>query len=51
MINKSKVMQSSTVSISILMSALSEYMYRFQTNVYHYADDTVVIKKSTSQTQ
>ena len=47
---KPKVMQGSTVSFPILMSALSEYKYRFQTSVYRYADDTVKIKKGISQT-
>ena len=39
------VMQGSTTSFPILMSAMREYKYRFQTSVYHYAEDTSIIKK------
>ena len=44
------VRQGSTASFPILMSAMREYKYRSQTSVYHYADDTVIIKKGIPQT-
>ena len=45
-----KVIQGSTTSFLVLMSAMCEYKCRFQTSVYHYADDTVIIRKGIPQT-
>ena len=44
------VIQGFTTSFLVLMSTMREYKYRSQTSVYHYADDTVIIKKGIPQT-
>ena len=43
------VIQGSTASFPVLMSAMREYKYRSHISVYHYTDDIVIKRKDIPQ--